>query len=135
MNHFPYHGAALAGKFRGWAEIRCPAGVGRDLPPDRAQFVLQRGHVMKSRCSLIVTWAVVLVALGLMAPSARAAVGLTGVINSVDVEGRKLVVTPSETSGTEKSVTVTVTDQTRITTAQGQPLRLADVKPNDTVGI
>lgn len=90
---------------------------------------------MKSRCFLIVTWAVVLVALGLMAPSARAAVGLTGVINSVDVEGRKLVVTPSETSGTEKSVTVTVTDQTRITTAQGQPLRLAYLKPNDTVGI
>jgi hypothetical protein len=87
---------------------------------------------MKSRSFLVLIWAGVLVALGLTTPSARAAVGLTGVISSVDVEGRKLVVTPS---GTEKNVTVTVTDQTRITTVQGQLLRLADLKRNDTVGI
>ncbi len=87
---------------------------------------------MKSRCFLVLTWAGVLVALGLTTSSARAAVGLTGVISSVDVEGRKLVVTPS---GTEKNMTVMVTDQTQITTAQGQPLRLADLKRNDTVGI
>jgi len=71
-------------------------------------------------------------ALGLTAPPASAAVGLAGAINSVDIDGRKLVVIPT---GTELKENVTVTEQTQILTEQGLLLRLADLKPNDTVGI
>jgi hypothetical protein len=87
---------------------------------------------MKRRFFLILACAGGLAWLGPPVPPARAAVGLTGVIRSVDVEGRKLVITPS---GTEKDVTVTVMQQARITTEQGLPLRFADLKRNDTVGI
>jgi len=87
---------------------------------------------MKRQGFLMMAWVGILVTPGLIAPSARAAVGLTGVINSIDLEGRKLVV---KQAGTENDVPVTVTDQTRITTAQGLPLKLSDLKPNDSVGI
>jgi len=87
---------------------------------------------MKRRHYFVLTCAGVLAALGPATPSAMAAVGLTGVIRSVDVEGRKLVITPT---GTEKDTTITVNDMTRITTEQGLPVRLADLKRNDTVGI
>jgi hypothetical protein len=87
---------------------------------------------MKRRDFIVLTCAGVLAALGPAIRSAQAAVGLTGVIRSVDVEGRKLVIWPT---GTEKDTTITVTDLTRITTEQGVPLKLADLKRNDTVGI
>jgi len=87
---------------------------------------------MKSRSFLMLTWVGILAAPGLITPSARAAVGLTGVIDTIDVEGRKLVV---KQAGTEQGVPVTLTEQTRIATEQGLPLKLADLKPNDSVGI
>lgn len=90
---------------------------------------------MLGRSFSIGGWVIAALAVVLCDNPTPGAVGLTGVVNSVDVEGRKLVVTPSGTSGTEKNVTVTLNDQTRMTTSQNQPIRLADVKAGDTVGI
>jgi hypothetical protein len=87
---------------------------------------------MKSRGFLTLACASCLAVLSPPVPPARAAVGLTGVVRSVNVEGRKLVIMPI---GSESEVTVTVMDQARITTEQGLPLRLADLKRNDNVGI
>jgi len=57
---------------------------------------------------------------------------LSGVVNSVDLDGKKIVVTPT---GKEKTVDVLVNDQTQITTESGKPLRLKDLKTGDGLGI
>jgi Cu/Ag efflux protein CusF len=57
---------------------------------------------------------------------------LAGVVNSVDLDGKKLVVTPT---GKEKPVDVTVNDQTVIQTTGGKALALKELKTGDGLGI
>src|SRR3954451_1907225 len=57
---------------------------------------------------------------------------LAGVVTSVDVDGKKVVVTPT---GKDKPVDVTVNDQTVIQTANGKTLALKDLKTGDGLGI
>jgi Cu/Ag efflux protein CusF len=75
----------------------------------------------------------VLLALSLANGSLRAAaVGLQGVVKSVDVEGGKLVVVEM---GTDALIGLTVNPQTRITSNDGGPMSLGDLKRGDGVGI
>jgi len=69
--------------------------------------------------------------LGLLAGAARAE-GVTGVLGSVNTEAKKIVVMES---GTDRKVELTVTDRTRYATGQGRPLKLADLKKGDGVGV
>ncbi len=57
---------------------------------------------------------------------------LAGIVTSVDVEGMKIVVTPT---GQEKTTEVTVNDQTEITTEGGNSFLLKDLKAGDGLGI
>ena len=58
---------------------------------------------------------------------------LSGVVNAVDVEARKIVVTPT---GKEKTVNVVVNDQTEIVAeVSGKPLQIKDLKTGDGLGI
>jgi len=57
---------------------------------------------------------------------------LAGIVTSVDVESKKIVVTPTDQ---EKTVDVTVNDQTVITTEAGKTVELKDLKAGDGLGI
>jgi Cu/Ag efflux protein CusF len=57
---------------------------------------------------------------------------LAGVVSSIDLEGKKIVVTPT---GKEKPVDVTVNDQTVIQTPHGKKLALKELKTGDGLGI
>jgi hypothetical protein len=57
---------------------------------------------------------------------------LAGIVSSVDVDGKKIVVTPT---GKEQTVDVLVNDQTEITTEAGKTLPLKDLKIGDGLGI
>lgn len=57
---------------------------------------------------------------------------LAGLISSVNVDGKKIVVTPT---GKESTVDVTVNDQTVIQTEAGKSIGLKDLKPGDGLGI
>jgi hypothetical protein len=57
---------------------------------------------------------------------------LAGIISSVDLEAKKIVVTPTDQ---EKTVDVLVNDQTLITTESGKTMELKDLKPGDGLGI
>jgi hypothetical protein len=57
---------------------------------------------------------------------------LAGIVSSVDVDGKKIVVTPT---GQEATTEVLVNDQTEITTEGGNPFALKDLKPGDGLGI
>jgi len=81
--------------------------------------------------NLVSAGAGALLAIALAGAPARAQ-QLAGTINSVDLDGRKLVVTEKVT---DKNIDVSVTPQTRIVTAQGQPLTLKVLKRGDGVGI
>jgi hypothetical protein len=63
---------------------------------------------------------------------AKAAEQLTGIVSSVDVEGKKIVVTPTDK---ETTVDVLVNDQTVITTEAGTALQVKDLKSGDGLGI
>ena len=57
---------------------------------------------------------------------------LAGVVTSVDIDGKKIVVTPT---GKEKPVDVTVNYQTVIQTPNGKTLALKELKTGDGLGI
>jgi hypothetical protein len=57
---------------------------------------------------------------------------LAGIVSSVDVGAKKIVVTPT---GKDKTVDVLVNDQTVITTEAGKALQLKDLKTGDGLGI
>jgi hypothetical protein len=57
---------------------------------------------------------------------------LAGIVSSVDVEGKKIVVTPT---GLESTTDVLVNDQTEILTEGKNPYSFKDLKPGDGVGI
>jgi hypothetical protein len=57
---------------------------------------------------------------------------LAGIVSSVDVEGKKIVVTPT---GLETTTDVTVNDQTEILTEGKNAFDFKDLKPGDGVGI
>ena len=57
---------------------------------------------------------------------------LAGVVNSVNLEAKKIAVTPT---GKDKDVDVVVNDQTVMTTKEGKTLELKDLKPGDGLGI
>jgi hypothetical protein len=57
---------------------------------------------------------------------------LAGVISSVDLDGKKIAVTPT---GKDKPVDVTVNDRTVIQTANGKTLAFKDLKTGDGLGI
>jgi hypothetical protein len=57
---------------------------------------------------------------------------LAGVISSVDLEGKKIAVTPT---GKERPVDVAVNDKTVIQTSGGKALALKDLKSGDGLGI
>jgi hypothetical protein len=57
---------------------------------------------------------------------------LAGIISSVDVEGKKIVVTPT---GQETTTEVTVNDHTEIQTQGGNAFTLKELKPGDGLGI
>ena len=57
---------------------------------------------------------------------------LSGVVSSVDLEGRKLVVTPT---GQERGVDVKVNDQTEFSTESGNAITLKEIKAGDGVGL
>src|SRR4051794_33213734 len=86
---------------------------------------------MRMTRNLVSAGAGALLAIALAGAPARAQ-QLAGTINSVDLDGRKLVVTEKVT---DKNIDVSVTPQTRIVTAQGQPLTLKVLKRGDGVGI
>ena len=80
------------------------------------------------------TGLVALIALAVSASSASAfqAEQLAGVVNSVDLEAKKIAVTPT---GKEKNIDVTVNDQTVIETSGGRVLQLKELKTGDGLGI
>src|SRR6185312_3596534 len=57
---------------------------------------------------------------------------LAGIVSSVDLEAKKIVVTPTDK---QKNVDVLVNDQTEITTEAGKALQLKDLKTGDGLGI
>ena len=57
---------------------------------------------------------------------------LSGVVHSVDVEAKKLVVTPTDK---EKPVDLKVDDRTEFATESGDPIKLQELKAGDGVGI
>ena len=57
---------------------------------------------------------------------------LSGVVHAVDVEAKKLVVTPT---AKEKTVDVLVDDKTEFATESGDPIKLKELKAGDGVGI
>jgi Cu/Ag efflux protein CusF len=57
---------------------------------------------------------------------------LAGVVSSIDLDGKKIAVTPT---GKEKPVDVTVNDQTVIQTAGGKSLAFKELKTGDGLGI
>ena len=57
---------------------------------------------------------------------------LAGILSTIDVEGKKLAVMPT---GKEKTVDVTVNDQTVIETSAGKGIALKDLKSGDGLGI
>lgn len=62
----------------------------------------------------------------------RAADDLSGIVKSVDVEAKKIVVTPT---GKETTVDVIVNDKTVMKTEPGESIALKDLKPGDGVGV
>ena len=73
----------------------------------------------------------------LLAGSARVSMAapaeqVSGIVHSVDVDGKKLVVTPT---GQETTTEVTVSDQTEITTEAKNAYSFKDLKAGDGVGI
>ena len=86
---------------------------------------------MNARRSFVSACAGALLALGLWGAPASAQ-GLSGIVRSVDEEGRKLVVRPT---GTDKDVDVSVGDQAQIVTHRGRSMLLKDLRKGDGVGI
>ncbi len=86
---------------------------------------------MKVSHFLVLAGASTLLAISLSGASARAD-QLSGTVGSVNLDGRKLVVTEK---ATDKNIAVSVTLQTTITTAAGRPLSLKNLKRGDGVGI
>jgi len=80
------------------------------------------------------SWLAAFLILALSASAALAFQGeqLAGVVSSVDLEGKKIAVTPT---GKDKSTDVTVNDQTVIETSAGKTLQLKDLKTGDGLGI
>jgi len=80
------------------------------------------------------SWLGAIFALTLSASPASAfqAEQLAGVVTTVDLEGRKIAVTPT---GQDKPIDVTINDQTTIATAAGKALQLKDLKTGDGLGI
>jgi len=66
------------------------------------------------------------------APATFAAEELAGIIKSVDVEGKKLVVTPT---GKDSTVDVTIDDKTVMKTEAGEAYAVKELKEGDGVGI
>jgi Cu/Ag efflux protein CusF len=66
------------------------------------------------------------------AASASSADEVSGIVKSVDVEAKKIVVTPT---GKETTVDVTVNDKTEMKTEAGDSVPLKDLKEGDGVGI
>ena len=61
-----------------------------------------------------------------------------GIVKSVDAEAKKLVMTETGAkgeAGTSKDITMTVDDQTAITTTDGKAIKLGDLKEGDGVSI
>jgi len=81
--------------------------------------------------SVVSAGAGAVLAIALAAAPARAD-QLAGIVNSVDLDGRKLVVTEKVT---DKNIDIAVTPQTTIVTSQGRPLTLKVLKRGDGVGI
>jgi hypothetical protein len=57
---------------------------------------------------------------------------LAGIVQSVDLAGKKIVVTPT---GQETTYDVLVNDQTEFATEGGNPFQFKDLKPGDGLGI
>ena len=57
---------------------------------------------------------------------------LAGVVSSVDVDAKKIIVTPT---GKDKTVDVLVNDQTTLTTEAGKAIALKELKAGDGLGI
>ncbi len=57
---------------------------------------------------------------------------LAGVVSSVDLEGKKIAVTPT---GQDKTTDVSVNDETNIATLSGKTIQLKDLKTGDGLGI
>ncbi len=57
---------------------------------------------------------------------------MSGIVKSVDVEAKKIVVTPT---GKEKTVDVLVNDKTEMKTESGDSIALKELKEGDGVGI
>jgi Cu/Ag efflux protein CusF len=63
---------------------------------------------------------------------------LVGVVKSVDAEAKKLVLRETRAkgeAGASKDITMTVDDQTAITTTDGKAIQLGDLKEGDSVSI
>ena len=82
------------------------------------------------RFGSLAAWALLVVAVT-PAPAARAD-QLAGIVSKVDLEAKKVDVTPE---GKQLAVTVTVNDQTEIVSSAGKKLELKDLKAGDGLGI
>lgn len=79
------------------------------------------------------TWLVVaIVSLAAAAAHAAPPEQLAGIVSSVDSDGKKIVVTPTDKG---KNVDVTVNEQTVIETSSGKLLPIKELKAGDGVGI
>lgn len=78
------------------------------------------------------TWLALPVAIALIGAPAYSAESVSGIVKSVDVEGKKLVVTPT---GKDTTVDVTVNDRTVMKTDSGEAYSLKSLKAGDGVGI
>ncbi len=57
---------------------------------------------------------------------------LTGIVSSVELEAKKIVVTPT---GKQLNIDVTVNDQTEIVTSSGKKMELKELKTGDGLGV
>ncbi len=57
---------------------------------------------------------------------------LTGIVSSVDLEAKKIAVTPT---GKQLNIDVTVNDQTEIVSSSGKKLELKELKSGDGLGV
>ena len=78
-----------------------------------------------------VIWALSALAVTSLTASAQSE-QLKGIVSTVDVDAKKIVVTPEDKTLT---VDVTVNDQTEIVTSSGKKLELKDLKSGDGLGV
>ena len=79
------------------------------------------------------TWIIPFIAAWTAAPAIASPVDeVSGIVKSVDVEARKIVVTPT---GQDSTVDVVVNDKTEMKDEEGEAVALKDLKEGDGVGV